>query len=220
MATAVFFDVDGTLTRTNILQPLLWYQRAHLSRLRFLLWALRLSSVLPYYWWVDRRDRGRVNELIYLNYAGFDARKLRQWHHQTFGENFLRYLRQDAVSCIRQHQEAGRQVVFVTGGLDFVMAPLGEHLGVTSVIATHLEEKEGILTGAIDGIPLAAMEKAERTRSFSRTHNIDLAASYAYADSRSDLPFLECVGHPVAVNPDKTLRTIAGARAWSVEIWR
>ncbi|HQR07333.1 MAG TPA: HAD-IB family hydrolase [Gemmatales bacterium] len=220
MSVAVFFDVDGTLTRTNILQPLLWYQRAHLSQVGFALWAFGLAWSLPRYWWIDQCDRSLVNELIYRRYAGLEARELQRWHRQTFADNLQRHLFDDAVSCVRQHQQAGRRVVLVTGGLDFVMAPLGEYLGADDVIATHLVEEAGILNGTIDGVALAAAHKAERADLYAQMHNIDLAQSYAYADSHADVPMLESVGCLVAVNPDNMLRTLAKARGWPIEVWR
>lgn len=220
MQGAAFYDVDGTLTRTSALLPLVWYQRAHLSGPAFALWCCKLATVLPYFWWVDRYDRVRVNTLIYRRYAGLDAEEAKRWHRDTFDDNFGRCLFTEGEVSVRRHQEAGRRVVFITGGLDFVMTPLAERLGVSDVIAMHLVEEKGKFTGAIEGVLLANAEKAERLKQYAQTHDIDLADSYAYADCYADAAMMACVGHPVAVNPDRTLRAMAKGRGWPVEVWR
>ncbi|HEX5269575.1 MAG TPA: HAD-IB family hydrolase, partial [Gemmataceae bacterium] len=113
----------------------------------------------------------------------------------------------------------GHRVVLVTGGLDLVMAPLAQHIGPADVIATHLVERDGVLTGEIDGPPIADERKGELVREYAGKHGIDLAQSFAYTDSHGDLPMLECVGRPAAVNPDRRLRRLAAARGWRVEDW-
>jgi HAD superfamily hydrolase (TIGR01490 family) len=110
--------------------------------------------------------------------------------------------------------------VLVTGGLDFVMRPLAEHLGAADVIATHLEERDGVLTGELAGPPIADERKGELVREYAQKHGIDLARSFAYTDSHGDLSMLECVGHPSAVNADGRLRRLAAERGWPVEQWR
>jgi HAD superfamily hydrolase (TIGR01490 family) len=110
-------------------------------------------------------------------------------------------------------------VVFVTGTLDFIVAPLAEHLGVTDVIASQLQVEGGQATGELTGPPLGGEEKARQARLFAEQHGLDLAASFAYGDSRSDAPLLALVGHPVAVNPSRGLRRIAAERGWEVVRW-
>jgi HAD superfamily hydrolase (TIGR01490 family) len=220
MSAAAFFDVDGTLTRTTILHPLIWYQRAHLAPLRYALWITGLACQVPRYLWIDRRSRSRVNVVIYRRYAGLPAAGLRDWHRRTFADNLQRRLFPKALDGLAEHRRAGRRIVLVTGGLDFVMAPLAEHVGAADVIATHLVERNGVFTGEIDGPPLADGRKAELMRAYAEKHGIDLAESYAYGDSYGDLPMLECVGHAVAVSPDERLRPVAVERGWGIESWQ
>jgi HAD superfamily hydrolase (TIGR01490 family) len=121
--------------------------------------------------------------------------------------------------CIGAHRTAGRRTVLVTGSIDFIIAPLAESLGVDEVIAPGLLTENGRFTGALDGPPVGMEEKARRIAAFARAHDIDLAASFAYGDSKADLPMLEAVGHPQVVNPDKVLRMIAIHRGWPVHRW-
>jgi fatty acyl-CoA reductase len=219
-SVAAFFDVDGTLTRTTILHPLIWYQRAHLGRTRYAAWYAGLMLDVPRLVWVDRRSRSRVNVIFFRRYAGLVADDLRTWHRRTFADNLLRCLFPGAAACLEEHRRRGHHIVLVTGGLDFVMRPLAEHVGAADVIATHLVERDGVLTGEIDGPPIADERKGELVREYAGKHGIDLAQSFAYTDSHGDLPMLDCAGHPVAVNPDGRLRRLAAGRRWRVEEWK
>jgi alcohol-forming fatty acyl-CoA reductase len=219
-SVAAFFDVDGTLTRTTILSPLLWYRRARLSRPRYALWAAGLMLDVPRLVWIDRRSRSRVNVVFFRRYAGLVADDLRAWHRATFADNLKRRLYPAAAACLEEHRRQGHRIALVTGGLDFVMRPLAEHVGAADVMATQLVERDGVLTGELAGPPIADERKGELMREYADKHGIDLAASFAYTDSHGDLPMLACVGHPAAVNPDRRLRRLAGARGWRVEEWK
>jgi HAD superfamily hydrolase (TIGR01490 family) len=216
---AAFFDVDGTLTRTTILDPLIWYQRAHLSRPRFALWAAGLLLQVPYYLWIDKRSRAQFNTVFYRRYAGLNAADLRDWHRQTFAENLQRRLFPAALDCVRDHKRQGHRVVLVTGALDFVMQPLSEFLAADDFVATQLVVRDRRFTGELTGPPIADDYKAELVRAYAENHGIDLARSFAYGNSVGDGPMLACVGHAVAVNADRRLLAQAAARSWSVMNW-
>jgi HAD superfamily hydrolase (TIGR01490 family) len=215
-----FFDVDGTLTQTTILHPLVWYQRDHLSRLRFALWAAGLALDVPRLVLIDRRSRGRLNIVFFHRYAGLPADDVRAWHLRTFDDNLRRRIYAAAAAAIEDHRRQGHRIVLVTGGLDFVMRPLGEYLGAADVMATHLAERDGVFTGEIMRPPIAEEHKGDLVRACADKHGIDLAHSFAYTDSIGDLSMLQCVGHPIAVNADRRLRRLAAARGWPIENWR
>lgn len=219
VAAAAFFDMDGTLTRTTVLDPLIWYQRAHLSRPRFALWAAGLLLQVPYYLLIDRRSRGRFNTVFCRRYAGLRIEELSAWHRRTFPENLQRALFPAAVDRVREHQKQRHRVVFVTGGLDCVMRPLAEYLQADELIALQLAERDGVCTGELLGPPIAEEHKAVLIRDCARRHGLDLAASFAYGNSLGDAPMLACVGQAVAVNPDRRLRQLAAARGWRVAEW-
>ncbi len=217
---AAFFDVDGTLTRTTILHPLLWYLGVRQGRLRHLLGKAGLLLQLPRYLWIDRRSRARVNVVIYRRYAGLPADDISDWHRTPDAVRRLTdRLFPKARECVEEHRRLGRRVILVTGGLDAVMRPFAEHIGAADVLATRLAERDGVFTGAIDGPPIADERKAELVRAYAAEHGIDLAASFAYGDSVGDAAMLECVGHPVAVNAGRRLRRLAAQRHWPVVSW-
>ncbi len=219
-SVAAFFDVDGTLTRTTILHPLMWYQRAHLSPPRYIGWAAGLMLDVPRLLWIDRRSRSRVNVLCYRRYAGLRPDDLRDWHRRHFDDTLRRHLFPGAAARLEEHRRQGHRIVLVTGGLDLVMAPLAQHVGAADAIATHLVERDGVLTGEIDGPPIAEQRKGELMREYAAKHGLDLGQSFAYTDSHGDLSMMDCVGHPVAVNPDRRLRGLAGERGWAIEDWK
>jgi HAD superfamily hydrolase (TIGR01490 family) len=218
-SAAAFFDVDGTLTRTTILSPLIWYQRARLSRPRYALWLTGMLLDVPRLVWIDRRSRSRLNVVFFRRYRGLPADDMRAWHRRTFDDTLRRRLFPAALACLDEHRRQGRRVVLVTGGLDFVMRPLAEYLGAADLFATHLAERDGRFTGELAGAPIADAHKGELMREYAQKHGIDLAQSFAYTDSHGDLSMLECVGHPAAVNPDLRLRKLAAERGWPVEAW-
>jgi HAD superfamily hydrolase (TIGR01490 family) len=217
---AAFFDVDGTLTQTNILQPLVWYQLAHLSRARFGLWAAGLLPQVPRYLWIDRRSRGLMNVVFYRRYAGIPVDKLYAWHRHTFSDLLLPRLFAPALECIREHKRQGHRVVLVTGGLECVHQPLAEFLGADELIAACLAERDGLCTGELTGPPVADEWKATLIRTYAEQNGIDLAPCHAYGDSFGDAPMLQCVGTPVSVNPDRRLRALAKQRNWRIQEWR
>jgi HAD superfamily hydrolase (TIGR01490 family) len=115
------------------------------------------------------------------------------------------------------HQDAGRPVYIVTAATQDMAAMIAHVLGFDGGIGTPLEEDEdGLYTGRLAG-PFAYREgKPMVMRTLAAEKDIDLAESYAYSDSESDLPMLRAVGHPVAVNPDGPLARIAREEGWDV----
>src|SRR5262249_61017984 len=100
--------------------------------------------------------------------------------------------------------------------LDFTLRALGEHLGVEDIIANRMEFKEGVATGKLIPPELAGPNKAAVLRDYCARHNLDLAKSYGFSDSYSDVPMLAAVGRPTAVNPDLRLRAVARSYDWPV----
>lgn len=216
---AAFFDVDGTLTETNVLLPLIWYQREHLPSWRYRLWLMGLLLRVPIYFAADRFDRALFVRLFYRAYAGMDAEKVRRWHSEHFTTTLQPLMRQEALACVRQHQSQGHRVVLVTGELDFIVAPLAQWLNA-DWLAAQLEEQDGKFTGVLATPPMVGNAKGKAMQDYAHRHGIDLTKSFAYGDSVSDAAMLSLVGHPVAVNPDWRLCRMARRNGWEIVWWR
>jgi HAD superfamily hydrolase (TIGR01490 family) len=126
------------------------------------------------------------------------------------------YIYQEAIDLIALHMALGRKVYIVSSSPEGVVRPLAQRLGVDDVIATRAEVVDGKFTGNLEFYAYRE-QKAEAIR---KLEGIDLEGSYAYSDSVTDLPMLEAVGNPVAVNPDRELRKIAQQREWKIRDFR
>ena len=100
-----------------------------------------------------------------------------------------------------------------------MVTPLGEILHADEVMASRCEVSAGRFTGKLESGPLGGSAKAEAAEAWAKQSGIDLSESYAYADDMSDLPLLELVGHPIAVNPERRLEKLAHTRGWPVRRW-
>lgn len=217
---AAFFDVDGTLVQSTIVHYYVYFRRRRMSALTGRLWLAAYLAKCLGFLVLDKFDRNRLNVLFYRGYGGLPAEEIRRLATDCHRDVIRPRLFREAPACVAEHRRAGRRVVLVTGSLDFVMRPLAEELGVDDVLAPHLLESNGRFTGMLDGPPLANAEKARRLRAYAAEQGLDLAASYAYADSMADLPMLECVGQPNAVNPEHKLEAVARQRGWPVHRWQ
>jgi len=216
---AAYFDIDGTLTATNIVMPLYWYRRKLGSPLGFFFWRLSLVWRGPWWLLLDRIDRAASNRSIYRSYGGLNRESVRQLEDQCYRECIRARLMPLARQRLEELQHGGVQIVLVTGGLDFIMQPLARELSA-ECIAPGLVESGGEFSGALTGGALSGKGKAVAVHAHAGTNKIDLKESFAFGDSYADLEMLECVGHPVAVNPDSRLKRIAIERGWTIEKWK
>ena len=211
-----FFDVDHTLTRRS-------------SGARFIVAAMH-RRVLPRYllfimaWYSLTYRLGLFKPGEYGE--GFPHLKgiTRDTLERIARESFDQWLRYDlfpaAKEMVERRRAAGRRVVLATSSLDFIVRPLAEFLGVDGVLATELEFEAGRCTGRIHGLPMFRGGKMDRVLSFLATENVRPQDCSFYSDSIYDLPLLESVGDPVAVNPDPRLRRVARRRGWRIMAMR
>ncbi|MBI4553869.1 MAG: HAD family hydrolase [Candidatus Latescibacteria bacterium] len=216
---AAFFDVDGTLVDATIVHYYAYFATRALSPLRRRLWLAGFIPKILYYIFLDRVSRSAFNRIFYQNYAGMDARQVRVWSQAHFEDVIRPRLYPDAITRVAQHRDRGERVVLVTGSLDFIMQPVAEFLQADALLAVQMTEQDGRLTGHLTGPPIGDEEKAHVIRAFADTHHLDLARSFAYGDSRADIPMLRCVGHPVVINPKRLLRRVAEENGWGIENW-
>jgi len=216
---AAFFDVDGTLVNTTIVHYYIYFRRRRLPPALGALWYGAYLLKCGYYLAVDKMSRSRLNVIFYRDYRGLPADEIRAQAEDCFRDVIQPRHFAEAARCVEEHRQAGRDVVLVTGSVDFIVGPLARYLGASAVVAASLVEADGRFTGELEGPPVGEEEKARRIRQFARAHDVDLTRSHAYGDSIADLAMLEAVGHPHAVNPDKALAVAARARGWPVHRW-
>jgi HAD superfamily hydrolase (TIGR01490 family) len=146
--------------------------------------------------------------------SGVPARSLERMNPEVMAAILPRVYPQ-MLDEVYAHQDGGRATFIVSAAGNGVVEPLAAVLGMDGGIGTRYEVGEdGAFTGRFDGPFVYGPGKVEAMEAFAAEHGIDLAASYAYSDSISDLPMLRAVGHPVAVNPDPPLAGIAREEGW------
>ena len=213
---ASYFDVDGTLVKTNLVHPTLYYLRNQGTPLKTLRHLGKALIKAPAMAAAELRDRRIFNELLYSAYAGVSEDRMEVLSEEVFEDVLRPNLFPFAQDLIAQSKRAGQKVVLISGALDCVLRHLKEHLGADDVIANHLEMKDRVATGKILQPVVAGPTKARLIREHARKHGYDLDECYGYSDSYSDVPMLSVVGHPAAVNPDSKLLTLAKAYDWPV----
>jgi len=218
--SAVFFDVDGTIAKTTIVHYYAYFREQRMSAIVAKCWRAAFLLKCVYYLIMDKIDRGRLNKIFYRSYAGLDAKEIYAQAEACHQEVMRPKVFPEAMACIKDYQASGRLVVLVTGSIDFIIAPLAAELSTKHVLAPALVVRGGRFTGELDSAPVSGEEKVRRMKSFADEHDVDLAQSHAYGDSIADLPMLQAVGHPHAVNPDGDLLRTATQRHWPVHRWK
>lgn len=211
------FDLEGTVLGTNVVDTYLWIRLAASPRRE---WAQRIAALareVPGLLATERRDRGEFLRRFYRRYTGAPVDEVHALAADAFNALVLPRSFPSALRRVREHRAAGHRVVFLTGALDFTIAPLAPLADV--VASARMRVADGRYTGELVEVPHAGDARATYLRRLATELGADLRTSYAYADSLSDLPMLESVGHPVAVNPDGRLGRIARDRRWPVEQW-
>lgn len=212
MTDAAFFDLDRTLlwgASGRILsealrqEGLVSQKTAPIERVAFGIFEL-IGETLPSMLLTRQGARGA---------KGWERARV-QAAAERAADALVAAIQPYALPLIEQHKAAGRQVVLATTTPYDLVAPLIGRLGLDAVLATRYAERDGRYTGDIDGLFVWGKGKRDAVRNYAAEHSIDLRESYAYSDSYYDLPLLNSVGNPTAVNPDPRLTVIAAARRW------
>lgn len=217
--SAAFFDVDGTIIHTTIVHYFIYFKLHLLPKWQARIWYPWFLAKCGGYLALDKINRTMLNRIVYRNYAGLPVKPIKSAARECVRAIADGKWLSGARGTIDEHRRAGRRVVLVTGSLDFLMEALGAELGGADVLAAQLEERNGVFTGELVGGPVIAEEKRRRMLLYAGQHNLDLSQCFAYGDSSADLPMLESVGFPHAVNPDKKLRALAERQSWPVFDW-
>ena len=212
---AAFFDLDKTIiARSSALafsRP--FYQGGLINRRAVLRSAYAQFGYLLA--GADHDQMERMRQYLSALARGWDVQTVRAIVAETLHTIVDPIVYAEAVTLIDEHHGAGRDVVVVSSSGAEVVEPIGELVGADSVIATRMTVAGGEFTGEIEFYAYGE-HKATAVRRLAQEQGYDLARCYAYSDSVTDLPMLEVVGHPFAVNPDRALRRAAGERGWPV----
>jgi HAD superfamily hydrolase (TIGR01490 family) len=209
---AAFFDVDRTLVRG--------------SSMLALAGPLRRAGLLPLWTVVSVAVRGRQfstrgfteEEIqravcsVSATVRGMDAAELRRVTDRAIPRVLGPRVYDEALRLIAWHRARNHLVFLVSASTHDLIDKLGEIVGANGVVASEAEIVSGHYTGTVALCHGTA--KAEAVRRLAETHGIDLQSSYAYGDAAGDIPMLQAVGHPIAVNPDRRLRMAAQHHGW------
>ncbi len=217
---AAFFDLDETvIAKASMVafgRPL--YDAGMISR--WLVVRAMWSNLLFHYLGADEERMRKFRSSALRITRGWDQALVSAIVRDTLTDVIEPIVYVEALELIREHQAAGRRVFIISASPEEIVAPLAQYLGVDEAIASRAQlDEEGRYTGEVEFWSYGPY-KAEAMRDAAERQGIDLAESYAYSDSATDVPMLEAVGHPVAVNPDRDLARIAAAREWEVRHFR
>jgi len=212
------FDLENTLIASNVVESYAWLASRRLDkddRLRLIAKTVREAPTLLA---LDKKDRGDFLRYFYRRYEGASVDQLDEDATELMSALILTKSFPAAIRRVREHRALGHRTLLITGALDLVVKPLiplfddvvSAHLGITT---------DGRYTGELVDVPPTGEARAQVMADYAAAEGLELSESVAYADSSSDLPMLEAVGFPVAVNPEVRLATIARKRGWLVEQW-
>ncbi len=212
---AAFFDLDKTIiARSSTLafsRPL--YAGGLITR------RTVLRSAYAHFLFLaggaDHDQMERMREYLSRIVAGWDVQQVRDIVAETLTGLIEPVVYREATALIEQHRSAGRSVVIVSSSGAEVVEPIGAMLGADRTIATQMVVRDGRYTGEIEFYCYGA-NKATALEQLATDEGYHLPDCYAYSDSVTDLPMLQAVGHPTAVNPDRALRREAASRGWPV----
>jgi HAD superfamily hydrolase (TIGR01490 family) len=151
--------------------------------------------------------------------AVYSRAQLNRWHAEFMAQKIRPMIGAAARNLVERHRGADNLCAIVTATNSFVTAPIAREFGVPHLIATEPEERYGRFTGGVAGLPCFQSGKVTRVVEWlarERRTFESFAATWFYSDSANDLPLLECVSNPVAVDPDDRLREVATDRGWTI----
>lgn len=213
MALAIF-DLDNTLLRED--SDYLWG--------RFLVEQGIVDD--DYYERENERfyqeyKAGTLDILEFLNFSlkplsEHPMEQLLRWREQFMREKIDAIILPRARALVDSHREQGHRLLIITATNAFVTRPIADAFGIADLLATEPERRDGRYTGRVAGTPCFREGKVERLEQWLRGEGLNLATSWFYSDSHNDLPLLERVTHPAAVDPDDTLARHAEMKGWPI----
>jgi HAD superfamily hydrolase (TIGR01490 family) len=214
---AAFFDLDKTLLPGAALFPLareMYRQGVFTNRD-----IARIAADQVMYRLSGKEDSERIRRARETTLAAVKGRpksEVDEMGRLVVERELLPRFYPQAVELMSRHKRVGREVYISSSSPEDFLSILAEAFGVDGVIGTRAEVADGVYTGRLEGELCNRDEKARRVKELAEERGIDLLRSFAYSDSINDLPLLELVGNPVAMNPDIPLVRIARRNGWQV----
>ena len=216
---AAFFDLDKTIiARSSPLALGRSFFREGLISRTFLVKSIYAQLVFQITG-ADEHKMEKVREAASKLTEGWEVERVKQIVTDVLEEVVSPLIYAEALELIHDHRAAGRLICLVSSSPAEIVEPLARMLRIDRYIATRPGVRDGKYTGELEFYAYGP-QKAEAIRELAEELDIKLEDSYAYTDSVTDLPMLEMVGNPVAVNPDKELRKIALQREWETQVFR
>lgn len=213
---AAFFDVDNTILRgsSSFLFGKAAFKRKFFSRRDFWNFAWHQARFIAR--GESAKTMNEIKDRALGLIANHHAKELTDLTDEVYDDYISPKLWPETVRLAQEHISLGREVWLITAAPLEIAEVIAHRLGLTGGLGTIVEQVDGVLTGKLVGKPLHGKAKYKAMKHLAKERNISLKRSYAYSDSHNDLPMLTHVGHPVAVNPDKILKTHALAAGWKI----
>lgn len=216
MAAAAFFDLDKTIIAKS--STLAFTKSLYRAGLLSGSTLAKAGVAQAYYqaFGADHDQLERIKDELAQLTEGWDKNEVEALVEETVDEVVAPLVYAEALAIIDEHKRAGRRVVVISASPEEIVRPLCRYLGIEDVIATRSKiDENDRYTGEIE-LYVYGPVKAEAMEAKAEEWDIDLGESYGYSDSATDIPMLEVVGHPVAVNPDTELAARAEEKGWEV----
>ena len=212
------FDLENTLIASNVVESYSWMATRRLDQGERLRYVMRTLAEAPRLLKLDRIDRTDFLRHFYRRYENAPVEQIELDARELLTQVIITKSFPAGLRRVREHKALGHRTVLITGALDFAVAGLRPLFD--EIIAAEMSiQPDGTYSGEMISVPPTGEARAQVMADYAAAEGLDLAESVAYADSTSDLPMLEAVGFPVAVNPETRLAALARKRGWLVENW-
>ncbi len=218
---AAFFDVDNTIMQGASIFHLArglhrrkFFSTGDIAKAAWQQFYFRFAGVED----PEHIAKARASGLAFIK--GHTVEELKEVGEEIFDENMAHKIWPGTRALAQWHLDRGQQVWLVTAAPVEIATTIARRLGLTGALGTVAEHVDGVYTGELVGEMLHGEGKAVAIREIAERDGLVLDDCYAYSDSSNDLPMLSLVGHPCAVNPDKTLRSHARAKGWRIRDYR
>ena len=212
---AAFFDLDKTIIAKSstfvFSRP--FFQEGLINRRAVL--KSSYAQLMFLLAGADAEQMERMRAHITAQCTGWDIAQVTAIVEETLHDIVDPLVYAEATTLIASHRERGDDIVVVSASGAEIVQPIAEMIGATHTVATRMVAHDGRYTGEVEFFCVGE-NKALAARELAQQHGYELQRCHAYSDSVSDLPLLEAVGHPTAVNPDRALRREALQRGWPV----